>query len=46
VGNLKVSITAGNHNLMFDDSIKSYYKFKASSEPYDVLPAKTAVGGT
>lgn len=46
IGDSKVNITVGNHLLLFDSSIKSYYKFKADGQLYEKLPMRTSVSGT
>jgi hypothetical protein len=45
IGDQRVNITVGNYLLMFDDSIRSYYKFKNDGSNYDILPIKTTSSG-
>jgi len=46
IGDQRVNITVGNYLLMFDDSIRSYYKFKNDGSNYDILPIKTTSSGS
>jgi hypothetical protein len=46
VAETKANIAVGNHDLMFDKSIKKFYNFKADGSPYNELPIKIAAAGT
>jgi hypothetical protein len=40
------AISVGNSKLMFDNSVKKYYRFTTEGNSFEALPIKTAADGT